>query len=81
MTRSMIRNASSSERSEDGAQDSASICATIGSAFGEGGRLGAEKRNRLVERHRRRDLAELLLMHIQRNAAIANSMRVATFET
>ena len=49
MTRSMIRNANSSERSDDGAQDSASICEMNGSAFGDGERLGAEKRNRLVE--------------------------------
>ena len=73
-------NASSSRRSEDARADRASICATTGSAFGDGGRLGTEKRKRLVERHGRGDLAEQLLANIQRNAAIANAVRVTAFE-
>ena len=48
MTCSMIRNTRSSERGEDAARNSASICAMTGNAR-EDGRLGAEKRKRLVE--------------------------------
>jgi hypothetical protein len=45
----MIRNASSSERSQELVEDRASMSAMTGRVFSDGGRLGAEKRKRLVE--------------------------------